>query len=386
MRKQAYLIISLLFLNEEISSSILKIASESNEIDWDEFVLDVKDFIVSTYNNGALSKFKGEWKRRFKIMAETMGYTIGSTSGDVDSWRLVEEELKKIKSKTKSTSGSSTVSSNYAVTEEEKQKILYQYSKQADSKKWILSTGKIVEDTMKAVVENSKFEHPVFSFILDPSDLTWFKHFTKEELNEIRSHRGVNLPKVKEDFQKYLDSFDNPDFQTADDFYDYAKEQKFPLREYEKRWAQETFVSVAQLFAECDILSLNDFSEHDMLHQIWPFAYKLFSGSNIKAKLGERCSVANSLRRNEGRCLESELRRAPKKIGAKVDMLFQEGAHELGCCEVGKSNVAIVDNKYLDDGMLKQPKILRDILSALISVNPSKINDLYSVGFLMMGE
>ncbi|KAI9249861.1 hypothetical protein EDC94DRAFT_548741 [Helicostylum pulchrum] len=63
--------------------------------------------------------------------------------------------------------------------------------------------------------------------------------------------------------------------------------------------------------------------------------------------LGERCSTAN------------------------LDIIFKNGTDELGSCEVGKDCAAVVDEKYMDDGLVKLPKTLRDMLSALVEKKSS---------------
>lgn len=123
-----------------------------------------------------------------------------------------------------------------------------------------------------------------------------------------------------------------------------------------------------------------------MFKKIWQLTYKCFKDSFVEAKLGERVSPASSLGRNENRSLEGIFRRDRKATGAKVDILFKAGRHEVGCCEVGKDDVLPVDDKYLDDGMMKMPKTLRDMFSRLVETNPAKINDLYTIVFLMMGK
>lgn len=122
-----------------------------------------------------------------------------------------------------------------------------------------------------------------------------------------------------------------------------------------------------------------------MLHNLWKFVYRACKKSQVEAKLGERTSVSSSLSKNEGRSLEFKDRRARKALGAKVDILFKKIADKFGCCEVGKHDVLTIGDKYLNDGMVKLPKTLRDILYVLVEANPHKINQLYTTGFLMMG-
>ncbi|KAI9485629.1 MAG: hypothetical protein EXX96DRAFT_533968 [Benjaminiella poitrasii] len=103
-----------------------------------------------------------------------------------------------------------------------------------------------------------------------------------------------------------------------------------------------------------------------------------------KASLGERASGAVALARNEHRGLETRERRPRKAIGAKLDIIFKIGNNEYGSCEVSKHDVTVADDKYLDDGLIKLPKTLRNMMVVVVQNNPSKINDLLTVGFLVM--
>lgn len=73
-------------------------------------------------------------------------------------------------------------------------------------------------------------------------------------------------------------------------------------------------------------------------------------------------------------------------MGAKVDILFKVGNNEFGSCEIGRDMVTVADNKYMDDGLVKLPKTLRDMLCMLVNQNPRQINNLSTIGFLIMGS
>ncbi|KAI8977129.1 hypothetical protein BDF20DRAFT_835961 [Mycotypha africana] len=144
-------------------------------------------------------------------------------------------------------------------------------------------------------------------------------------------------------------------------------------------------MNAAGLFEERELLNTNDFSESDLLHTLWTFVYRVFKKGEVKAQLGERMSVSSALGKNEGRSLEFIQRRERKVVGAKVDILFTKFTNEIGCAEVGKQDVLVIDDKYLDNGMVKLPRTIRDMLCVLVQANPYKINQLYTIGFLMMG-
>lgn len=97
-----------------------------------------------------------------------------------------------------------------------------------------------------------------------------------------------------------------------------------------------------------------------MLHEVWPFVYKLYKDREIVAKLGESCSVATSMTRNRERSLGAVKLKGRKMMGSKIDIVADK--IELGACEVGKGDVSIADDKYLNEGLKKLPKTLRSSL------------------------
>ncbi|KAG0766829.1 hypothetical protein G6F57_007271 [Rhizopus arrhizus] len=179
----------------------------------------------------------------------------------------------------------------------------------------------------------------------------------------------MNIP---EELQTLLSSFESKEYTTASHYYDHALEYKFPLGTYfDKRWVQESVMSACELFdSHHSRLNLNEYLEGNMLHEVWPFVYKLYKDREIVAKLGEPCSVATSMARNNKRSLEAITPRERKIMGSKIDILFTADNNELGACEVGKGDVSIVDDKYLNDGSKKLPKTLRDMLVTKLPLFP----------------
>ncbi|KAG2211940.1 hypothetical protein INT47_004627, partial [Mucor saturninus] len=169
-------------------------------------------------------------------------------------------------------------------------------------------------------------------------------------------------------------------------FYEFAEDVKaHPVNEFDKKWTKESIKSACELFFEYEELAIYDYSEADLLHTVWEFVYKLYKRKSIKAKLGERVGKAVSSGKKAGRSIEAIERRPRKIMGAKLDVLFKAGIYELGSCEVGKDNVEETDDKYINDGLLKLPKTLRDMLAVQVRSNSSKINGLVTVAYLMTG-
>lgn len=250
-----------------------------------------------------------------------------------------------------------------------------------------MRSGKFVEDIVMQAINDSTFEHPCLSFIVDLVDPIWPDYFSPEEFVEVKTYNSVDLPELQDEIQNCINHYDDSALKTAADYYEFASDQKLKFSDFfEKRWIKESIMNAAGLFEEGELLNTNDFSEDDLLHTLWTFVYRAFRKSEVKAKLGERTSVSSALGRNESRSLEFRERRERKAIGAKVDILFKKTTDEVGCTEVGKHDVLVIDDKYLDDGMVKLPKTIRDMLCGLVEVNPHKINQLYTIGFLMMGK
>lgn len=212
--------------------------------------------------------------------------------------------------------------------------------------KWKLRSGNYVEDIVLKAIEDSSYDYPCISCILDLEDPIWQEYFTRGVCEEIKAYNVVQLPVIEDDVQAYINYYDNNDSSTAGDYYDFASKQilKFSSS-YKKLWMKDSIVNAGEQFGVRESLDLNDFSEGDLLHFHWVFVYRAFRNSEVKAKLGEGTSTSSALGRNEGRSVELTERRERKNVGAKVDILFEKINHQVGCAEAGKHDVLHIDDK-----------------------------------------
>lgn len=51
-----------------------------------------------------------------------------------------------------------------------------------------------------------------------------------------------------------------------------------------------------------------------------------------------------------------------------------------------KDSASKADNKYMDDGMIKPPNCLKDMLCVLTDDHPDKINELATYVLIIMGK
>ena len=313
-------------------------ANEQKEINISDVVVDLVETIQGNYDGKSLSMYKGNWKRRIKAVAKTMTVKILDSNRD---WFAGLDFQKPA-----SIPSSKPSTMNHKLTEQQKEHITEVYNSIHASQKWTLSTGKIVDDQMKDLAQESMYEHPVHSLILDPNDPVWCNHFTAAELNEIRQYRRLDLPSIPDDLTVYLDSYD-VQWASVKDLYLFAENQQHdPVDEFDKKWVKESILRMAELFLYGDELDLNDFSEADLLHDVWSFIYRAFRDRQMKALLGEVASKAVALAKNKGRGLESKEKRQRKAMGARLDIMFKIGQQEYGTCEVAKDTVTVADDKY----------------------------------------
>ncbi len=102
--------------------------------------------------------------------------------------------------------------------------------------------------------------------------------------------------------------------------------------------------------------------------------------------IGEKSSTASS-RRNFERKLETAEPRTNSAMGQKIDIIFSGNNYEVGCAEVGVLQKDRKTDKNLDDdGMLKLPNQLKDMLHQMVVARPDLIRKLRAIGFIVMGK
>ncbi|OBZ80776.1 hypothetical protein A0J61_11175 [Choanephora cucurbitarum] len=339
--------------------------------------------LVKEYNAWKRSEdYEKYWNEKTKDLKDRNG-----TESKVEEKEENKESDKEDQKQEKKTSiNSSQSKSNKKLTAAEKQRVLSNYAAIPENQFWYLSTGTCVNEKMKQLVELSVFEHPVHSLIFDPDDQIWLEYFSVDELDEIRTFKQKPLQELPTDLQNCLDIYDKQ-WKDGVELYQFASSQQFhPINDFEKNWVRESMMQVAKLFLSGTSRSMESMSEADQLHHLWSFVYHLYDISEIKALLGERSSGATSFARNQSRSLEVSNTRIRKNIGAKLDILYKWYSNEVGSCEVGKNDVESTDDKYINDGLMKLPKTLKDMLCVLQRENPEKVSSLKSIGLLIMGN
>ncbi|CAG8831806.1 41550_t:CDS:10, partial [Gigaspora margarita] len=77
----------------------------------------------------------------------------------------------------------------------------------ASSKKWMLKSGRFVEDVPFRLGMECRYHNLVHSFILDPEDTFVKNAFSKEEMDEILNKSVQDPPEIEDEVLKYLNTF-----------------------------------------------------------------------------------------------------------------------------------------------------------------------------------
>ncbi|KAG0166879.1 hypothetical protein DFQ28_001080, partial [Apophysomyces sp. BC1034] len=252
-----------------------------------------------------------------------------------------------------------------------------------ESKMWKLKSGKVVEKQMKSFAMFCKFEHPCHSLILDVDDPLWIDlgYFTRDEMDEMRSFRQLDLPKAPESLTAYLKSYEGK--RTLDAIFEAANHKPYhPLLDPDMNWEHQTILKGLNLLFY-KYLPLTDNTEADILYRIWGFVQETFDESKFDVRCGEKASTASSARRNSQRTIAGRQDISRKIIGKKVDMMVRFVSDEFACAEASRDPNDTT--KELVEGKLKCPKSLRDMFYKLASANPSEVHNILTFGFVFMG-
>ncbi|KAG9287625.1 hypothetical protein G9A89_023975 [Geosiphon pyriformis] len=266
------------------------------------------------------------------------------------------------------------------------------YNGMKNDKKWVLSTGTIVEDALYNFGIKCMHEHLSHSFVIDPDDENYLNEgiFTQHELEEIRGFQKKVLPPVPQDLLLYLDSFRTRT--TADlrrlVFRQEAMDQNFDRHEdFDRDWIRNTVYNLLREY-EADSLTKEHLELWLLIH-VWSFIDKAFENiSGIEAVRGESCCLASSARKNEKRTVAALITLKRKMLGRRGDLIIRKISTEYGCAEAGKLFQGEKGTKLLCEKGLKTPKMLKDIFNSLCAAvdrDEQKVRKLESIGFLHAG-
>ncbi|PKK58077.1 hypothetical protein RhiirC2_347831 [Rhizophagus irregularis] len=261
-----------------------------------------------------------------------------------------------------------------------------------DNKKWILKSGKVVEDELYKFGMRCHYEHLCHSFVVDPDDRSFIeeKVFTESELQEIRTYKQKPLPDMPQDLLEHLGNYQ---LNTISDLRTQVfKPEAWKLsynrqNDFDRDWIRNT---VDNLIREYEVGSLKrDHLEGWLLSHIWLFIDRVFENiEGVEVIRGESCSLASSARKNRNRNVASVSSMPRKAMGRRGDLIIHCMSREYGCGEAGNLYSGNNGTKILCERGLKTPKMMKDQFDDLCIHMGSKekeVRKLETIGFIHAG-
>ncbi|CAG8597602.1 9468_t:CDS:10 [Ambispora gerdemannii] len=238
------------------------------------------------------------------------------------------------------------------MSEEDFNKFTKAFQKLENTKKWVLTSGKVVEDELYKFGMRCNYEHLCHSFIIDPEDRSFVEEniFSPSELKEIYTYNQKSFPNLLQDLLEYLGSYQLAPRVFRSEPWQSAYNRQ---RDFDRDWIRNTVDNFIREY-EADSLKKGDHLEGWLLSHVWLFIDKAFENiEGVEVIRGESCSIASSSRKNRDRNVPS----------------------------------AIMVQKFYERG-LKTPKMMNDQFDDLcihMGSKEKKVRKLETIGFIHAG-
>ncbi|CAI2193859.1 18317_t:CDS:2, partial [Funneliformis geosporum] len=261
------------------------------------------------------------------------------------------------------------------MSEEDFNKFTKVFQKLENKKKWVLTSGKVVEDELYKFGMRCNYEQ---SFVEE-------NIFSPSELKEIYTYNQKSLPNMPQDLLEYLGSYQlAPRVFRPEPWQSAYNRQK----DFDRDWIRNTVDNLIREY-ETDSLKKGDHLEGWLLSHVWLFIDKAFENiEGVEAIRGESCSIASSSRKNRDRKVPSVSSMPRKIMGRKGDLIIRCMYREYGCGEAGKLHTGYNGTKILRERGLKTPKMMKDQFDDLcihMGSKEKKVRKLETIGFIHAG-
>ncbi|KAI8146719.1 hypothetical protein BJV82DRAFT_710778 [Fennellomyces sp. T-0311] len=249
------------------------------------------------------------------------------------------------------------------------------FQKFHDKKKWMLKTGRYVEDIMYDYGATLPNEHPVHSFILYIDDPAWKSRFNEEEYDEVVMNNNFELPNVYDKVGEWFSALEKLAVDGLDDgeILDLLADTVQGFGSYDFRTQFDLHCvrsSLEQLrsYYKYDVIGklMPIASEIDLISTFWSIFDCCFDNAEATAGRDRTC-LASSLHINGDRSISGKDSIDKKKSVSHPDLLLLRSGFEFGCSEVGKSTDVIPTKKEIVETCLHSPKTMKDLLDRLAS-------------------
>ncbi|KAI7889881.1 uncharacterized protein EV154DRAFT_268247 [Mucor mucedo] len=262
-----------------------------------------------------------------------------------------------------------------------------------EKNKWILSTGKVVEDVLNKLSKSCLVDHPSCSMILDLDDKTYIKEglFTQEEIVEMKQKNLIGfVDTLPTDLANYINGFncDNAKelraqllkVQDWEHIYDSKKYHDFD-------WVKHTIFSFVRLYESGNLKKIQKETWYNS--HVWSLIDTIFDDiDTLHVIRGEAANAASTRRKNMDRVIGSKDKIARAFTGYKCDLIVREEkadheyADEYG---VGETAIHHLNTKTIEEKGIKLPKVMKDMLDKLVTSNQNEYQGLSIFGIQTSG-
>ncbi|KAI7848319.1 hypothetical protein BDC45DRAFT_596475 [Circinella umbellata] len=246
--------------------------------------------------------------------------------------------------------------------------------------KWVLQSGRFVEDVMFDLGSRLTNEHPVHSFVLSIDDEVWKGEFSKDELDEIMDCE--DLPDIQQDAadlfaalekknNEIMNGTEKDDKRKEEELLDALSDVVYEAGHYDYRtnynihWLQSALTQLLSYY-KFDVIAniLPNSSEMDFASTFWSVLDRCFYDIKVIPGRNRTCMVS-SARVNANRNITGTNNVDNKRSASRPDLLLIKDDIEYGCSEVGKSDDAVASKKEVVETYLHSLKTMKDLFNRI---------------------
>ncbi|KAI9488956.1 hypothetical protein BDB00DRAFT_963026 [Zychaea mexicana] len=378
--------------NMKLETVVQRFLEKCNELNenpslW-RFVEENTDFIAK--NSDRNSAIEAKWAGIFGAAMKQRKIEVAKVNKkpDFGAVALKMLELARESSKDHSTSAvtattktPSHTSFSTSLSSADKARLAQTFQNLKEDRFWALHLDESLNVDQRVIefARSCNYYHPSQSLILDLGDGNWETVFSGAQLDRIEAFGDPLFCDLPAEIIEILNEVSK--LKTPMEAYKFARTLDFdPIKEPLKHWVSLELQKSSQLHFYGDF-HLTSMLESDQQYEMWSFLKSMVNGNKIKAVGKEGSSKANADENNKKRCISAVDPAIHRKMGRKMDLLYESSGKELGCIEIGKDED---QTKEMKDGLLKMPIVMHDMLLQ-VAFSESLLRCVHVLGFVIVG-
>ncbi|KAI8330156.1 hypothetical protein EDC96DRAFT_528893 [Choanephora cucurbitarum] len=345
---------------------------EVKERDIENFCRRNKTFILQSFIEEDMSLY---WNSMFEKAAEVLNVEVARQNKQ-PKWKKLQldriiylQELVKSNAENSNisitASPTATISSDHTLQQQHKEQICNAYNLMNEEEKWLLPSGKKLEDTLKHVCDEKLYEDLCHSWVVDLDDCAFARYLNQEDIDAIIATKAKQLPAVDSTLAASIETllnWHNANNSSSSGYFPNMLQFVIQQLAHVDQDSASFPFFVGAINIINNIISsqfVDNMSETELMLKLWANIVDIQVGAmNLKCRRGEIPSNASAERRHlfavEG---------SRKPMGKRADLIIQANNVEIGYGEASLSS----DNnsrKSTFDSKMETCKTLKDMLDS----------------------